>query len=462
MMLPASLMTTSCRLAAALICSVLLLSVSACDDSSNIGLNPGNDSLQGGRPVFLSASPGQVEAPAADRPLPITGDSVISRPWRVLVGRVNDPLTGTLVTHGYVDLGLQPSIPDLLDSAEPSEVTASLELVRTYVHGDTTGTMTVELYDLTEEAAMHDAKADASFPSESTPIDTYTINVEDSLTTLSLPQSWVNEHLEVLRDTSDGGDAFRRNFHGFKLVPQDADAVVGFNRRSAEGTIRLELNVEGTDAASALFGSGKAFSHIERTQPPADGALPPNRRVLVSGLGEGISFSFSDLTSRFETLRNAAVNRASMSMRVDTARLQRGPTPTFRRPVGDVEYRFEGALADGADCGGLREAITLENNRCAIPNRSAAAPDSFFVSNGVALPIFQRELQRDLPAGPLFTSFSVDVVDGPTQNFDVQTGSLPARGQPSTAPLVIAVPTADDEPNPSLPPLRARLYVTPL
>jgi hypothetical protein len=184
--------------------------------------------------------------------------------------------------------------------------------------------------------------------------------------------------------------------------------------------------------------------------------------VLVSGLGEGMSFSFSDLVSRFEMLRNAAVNRASISMRVDTARLKAGPTSTFRRPVADVRYRFEGDLAENGDCSGLREAISLENRRCAIPNRSTAAPDSFFVSNGVALPIFQRELQRDLPAGALFTTFTVDVVDAPTQTLNVQTGNLPARGQPSTVPIVIAAPSADGERAPELPPLRARLYVTPL
>ncbi|PSQ75052.1 MAG: hypothetical protein BRD33_04880 [Bacteroidetes bacterium QH_6_63_17] len=150
--------------------SGVALLFSGCGDSSDVGLGvgPDSDSLEGGQPVTFNINP-ELDTtrlvPQTGRDLtPSLGGSAPT--WRFLVGRVDDPLTGGSATEaeGYMDVSPPSSLPDRISSADPDSIAAELRLSPTYVHGDTTSSVDIEVRELEENAEMDHARADTSFP----------------------------------------------------------------------------------------------------------------------------------------------------------------------------------------------------------------------------------------------------------------------------------------------------------
>ncbi|PSQ67628.1 MAG: hypothetical protein BRD26_10350, partial [Bacteroidetes bacterium QH_1_64_81] len=222
-------------LCAVLVGGVALLSLSACSDSTDVGLGVGPDSLSGGQPATLDVEP---ELDTA-RTTPITGENVrqvpIRNPWRVLVGVVDDPLPGTgeIEAEGYLDVAGRSSLPsEILSANSTDSLTAELRLTPNYLHGDSSNALAVEVYDLTEDATMDSARASATFDADEmdpASVNASQVNPTDSLVTIKLRESWIAENLSTLQDTSDDGSAFEENFPGFKIVAPNSQAVVGFS-----------------------------------------------------------------------------------------------------------------------------------------------------------------------------------------------------------------------------------------
>ena len=453
-------------LCAVLVGGAALLSLSACSDSSDVGLGvgPPSDSLQGGQPLTLDVSPSLADTA---RDVPITGENARQPPnrdaWRFLAGTVNDPASGpgVIEAEGYVDFAGRNSLPSAIASADDADsLTAELRLPTVYLHGIADGEISVEVYDLTEEATMDSARADASFEADEmnpASVSTAQISPTDSLVTIELRQNWIRQNLTVLQDTSDDGLSFEDNFSGFKIVAPNSEAVVGFS--SSDAALRL---THVSDTASADFPALKTFTHItERNAASA----PTGYKLLQGGVGAGLTMEWDFDAPPLDTLRNAPLNRAEIFVPVDTSELNRRTGPDFSRPLpsGFRVVATRHPDPDTPSCSNIFGVLGLAtgNRACTLPLVSSAAPAAALVSNDVARPIFAQSFRRVRETNgtsdpPLFTTFRVFAAD--RQSADSGSRATLQPGLPTTVPVLIPDQTAPEDPGPP----RATLTVTPL
>lgn len=423
-----------------------LFLLSACSDSSDVGLGVGSESFEGGTPQ-TSTIPAELDTTTEPS---VTGREFTptltgeTGTWRFLVGRVDDPVGGVIKAEGYFDIASPSSIPDRIANAEADSVSAQLRLVTNYVHGDTATTVDVEVLTLSEEADMNRARSDTSFPTGSVATDAPApIAPNDSLVTIDLSDQWVADNLPALQDTSE-------EFHGFKLTTGDAEeAVVGFSSSSAT----LRLLHEG-DSTNVDYSSFSSFTHIERKGTPPSS---PEHVVLQDGIGVGLELTLN--TDSLEVYQNDPLNRAEIFVPIDTFALQANARgPTFVRPL-PKDYRLIAPRADGPappSCSFLGGAAFSEDNEaCLLPIDPTAVPSAARVANAVAFPLFDQTFRR-LRNGqsPVFRSYRVYVAD--RESAPSETGSTLQPGLPSTLPVLVPKTSAP----PGLP--RATLTVTPL
>ncbi|PSQ98145.1 MAG: hypothetical protein BRD51_03485 [Bacteroidetes bacterium SW_11_64_17] len=317
--------------------SGVALLFSGCGDSSDVGLGVGPDSLEGGQPVTFNINP-ELDTtrlvPQTGRDLtPSLGGSAPT--WRFLVGRVDDPLTGGSATEaeGYMDVSPPSSLPDRISSADPDSIAAELRLSPTYVHGDTTSSVDIEVRELEENAEMDRARADTSFPVGSFATNgpvSVSPNPDDSLVTIGLSDAWVEDRLDDLQQ--DSLDAF----FGFKLTTGSSeDAVIGFSAGSAS----LRLTHRG-DSTTADYNALKVFTHVEQTGPPASPPDTASHRLLQDGVGTGLEMRWSFDEPLLDTLDSDPLNRAQIFVPVDTTAMKAAAGPqTFVRPSSPKGFR---------------------------------------------------------------------------------------------------------------------------
>lgn len=423
----------------------VLLTFSACDDSSSAGFGVGPDSLRGGVPQTIDVVPSLDTTKAA----PQTGIQVqptSSTNWRFLVGRVDDPIGGTITANGYVDFLGRTDLPALLYEADSDSISAELRFFTTYVHGDTLSSTEVRILELSQEADMTGARADSSFEAGGVVTST-SISPTDSLVTIDLPQSWLSETLSTLRDTSDEGSAFQDAFHGFKLAANGGNAVMGFS--SANFTLRLEHKSDSTIAADYV--GFKTFTHIERAEVPTP---PPDRFLLQDGVGIGLAMNWKFDENPLDSLKNSPLNRAEIYVPADTTTLQENSgAASFVRPLAGG-FRVLATRASGSNaprCADVGTAqVTDSDSVCAVPINPQAAPGTALVPNSAAFPIFETSLLQ----GPVFTKYRLFVADLASTSNTQATVNL---GPPSTLPVLIPRPSAPNFDSP-----RVTLTVTPL
>ncbi len=455
-------------LPALLVGGALLVSLTACSDSSDVGLGVGSG-LQGGTPSTLDVTPDVRDTTVA----PITGitrDSAQGRPpaqsqnqnaWRFLVGSVNDPRSGTgvVTANGYVDFAGRDDFPSEITSADPSSLTAELRLTTDYLHGYSSGTMDVEVYDLTSEADMDSARATASFDAAPSPVSVNgaQINPSDSLVTIQLKASWITGNIGTLLRT---GSDFEEAFSGFKIVAPNSEAVVGFS--SSTAALRLRTVSSSNDTTTADYPSLKTFTHIERT---GAGDPPPGYRLMQGGVGKGLAMEWAYGEKEFvneteidslpaDSGRTLPLNRAEIFVPNDTSALE---TPSgFERPQPQG-YRIIATRSSGAPSCPVVGSVTLSdaNEACVLPLVPSAAPASALVPDDVARPTFRQSFQRVRDdQSPVFTTFRVHIAD--RENTAVNEAATVRPGLPTTLPVL--VPVDGTEPGPP----RATLTVTPL
>jgi hypothetical protein len=445
-------------LCAALVGGVALLSLSACSDSSNVGLGVGPDSLEGGQPVTLDVIPDL----DTSRTRPITGENVRKSPprnqWRFLVGAVDDPIPGTgeIRADGYIDFAGRSSLPaPIISAPDADSLAAELRLPTDgYRHGVSNTPMEVKVYPLTDEAEMDSVRAGASFGADETEpvsVDTAQIVPTDSVATIRLRQSWLSNNLEVLQNTGDDGAAFEDNFPGFKIVAPNGQAVVGFS--SFEATLRLTYI---PDSTTADYTGLKSFTHVEQrnvTESP-----PETHRLLQDGVGADLAMEWDFNEPPLDSLQNTPLNRAEIFVPVDTVALNAFSRPNFVRPLpkGFRIIAMRASAADIPSCLSLRlPALPGANEACVVPLVSSAAPSAARVSDNVAFRIFQQSFQRVRTGeGPIFTEFRVEIAD--RESTSGNTRSTIQVGLPTTLPALVPVDGGDPGPP------RATLTVTPL
>ncbi len=449
-------------LRAVLVGGIALLSLSACSDSSDVGLGVGPDSLRGGQPVTLDLNPDL----DTTHTTPVTGYNDRQPPvqdaWRFLVGVVDDPVPGTGVVEaeGYIDFSGRSSLPsEIITANDPDSLAAELRLTREtdYLHGISNESMDVTVFGLTQEADMDSARANASFDTdeiEPVSVDTAQITLTDSVATIRLRQSWISRNLEILRNTRDNGAEFEDNFHGFKIVAPNSQAVVGFS--SLDATLRL---IYEPDSTTADYQGLKSFTHIEQRNVTSS---PLNtHKLLQDGVGIGLTmnWTFNERpidTLQLDTLQNAPLNRAEIFVPVDKSALrEQFSEPNFVRPL-PKGYRITATRASASGpstCTAVR--LPVSSGACILPSVLSADTSAALVPDNVAFPVFQRSFQR-VRQGQVspFTEYRADITDQTSPASG--TPSVIRTGLPSTLPVL--VPVDGNDPGPP----RATLTVTPL
>jgi hypothetical protein len=414
----------------------------SCSDPASVGAGLGPDSLSGGDPETRNIVPSSLDTA---RVPPLTGfvGSPLDqdRTWRFLTGTVDDPLAGPVEAAGYVDFFGTEDRPSTFADLPADAFEVELRLRRSYLHGDTTSTLAVQLYDLAEDADMARAPADTAFPAEATPVraETYSVAPTDTLVSLSLPDEWVEEHIATLKDSARFDDG---SFDGFRLTATSGNVVVGYEHGSA--TLRMA-----SESDTVNFEAEKTFTRIEGGPPPT---LAENRLLLRDGVGTGLTMAWAD--GRIDSLAEANVllNRAEISVPVDTSLLRPPEGSNFVRPLPSGYRLLATRIEDGPSCSALRlfELPDL-SGQCIFPTVPEWVPVAARPVADRAFTVFDRWFVD----GPPLSRFRVELTARAGESPSGRQTAL--RGLPSTTPVVIRTDAPDVEDLP-----RAILTVTPL
>lgn len=283
---------------ALLFCLSAVLLFAACEDPSNVGIGL-IDQDEGGLPDVRTVDPTDFH----NAPLPrATGSAP-----RVLAGRVEDPLVGTMQAEGYIDLSSTAGSSFRANDVE----SASLQLSPTYVYGDTTAPVTFAVRQITETWQSSALPADTSFAVGSV-IREFEFTPTDSLVVVPLPQNWISENDDVLRSEN-----FAEEFHGFRFEQVSGNAVVGFAGQSQLRAFN--------SADSAVFPVNRAYSAARRLSE----TNLPERLLYQASAGPTVAFQ---LRLDQEAISDAAINYARLVFYTDSLTLSNTPSG-FHRPV---------------------------------------------------------------------------------------------------------------------------------
>jgi len=439
-------MMSPSRLSVAVLGGALLLFLAACSDPASVGSTLGPDSLSGGDPQVRNVVPSSLDTSTTPSLTGFTTSSTFpgqpggQREWRVLTGVVDDPIAGVIEAEGYIDFLGTANRPSGFSDAPVDSLNAELRLRRSYLHGDTTSTLEVRLFDLDGPADMERAPADTTFAAETSPLRSapYAVPVTDTLVTLPLPSDWIEEHRAALQDSDsfeDGG------FDGFRVTTSTGNAVMGFEHGSA--TLRVTAPSDTVD-----FQTEQTFTHIERSQVPP---TADDRLLLQDGVGVGLAMDWSDGAIDSLAEANTLLNRAELSVPVDTTLLEPADAD-FVRPL-PTGYRILATRTDGPpSCRQLNLfAFDAAGTRCIFPTVSSWVPDEARVGSDQTFPIFDQWFTRGAP----LAQFRMEVAGRSSPSPGPQQTAR--RGLPSTVPVLVKTAAADAEELP-----RAILTVTPL
>ncbi len=444
-----------------LLCGAVLLALSACSDPAGVGANLGADSLEQGTPQSHVLAPTLLDTVSV--PSETGFDSRIAtrqRSWRFLVGAVQDPIAGTIRAEGYVDF-LGTAVRSVsIRQAPLDSLNAELRLEPTYLHGDTSSTLEVRLSTLESEADMHRATADTSFTTgrdlenPETGGVTHSITPTDSLVTLPLPTSWIETHIDTLRE----GTNFGAEINGFKIVAEnepsstDRRLVTGFDL--ANTTLRLRADsTETTEADTVDFSALKSFTHIERDRSPE--ASLDGWTLLQDGMGINLRMNWNFEEPPLDSLKNMPLNQADITVPIDQEKMQAvtsaNVSDRFARPSVN-NYRML-ATSDSAECRQIGlPALQNEESTCILPTLPRFAPDVVRVPSETAFTLFERALLETSP----FSSFQVEIA--PQE--DPSRQNALRRGLPSTLPVLVRTDSTSNGEGGNFP--QATIIVTPL
>ncbi|MEM1125635.1 MAG: hypothetical protein AAGI71_03215 [Bacteroidota bacterium] len=281
------------------------LVLAACEDPSNVGLGLVDE--QGGTPLVRTVAPTET---AASELGDLTGNAE-----QVLVGTVEDPVTGTVTTEAYIDF-VAPGGLDIEFRESPIQ-DVSLILTRSYVYGDTTAQLNLAVYDLLESWSGLNAPADTTIDSAETPIVEAPFSASDSTVTVTMPADWIAANADTLRS-----ETFASGFLGLRLTATGGNAVVGF----ADGTNSRSVLRIATQSDTLDYALSQNITRVERL---ADPQPPPGYLLLQDGAGPGVRLNFDFVGS---ITPNDVLNRGVIRIKADTLAFPAPPTPTYVRP----------------------------------------------------------------------------------------------------------------------------------
>lgn len=320
-------MTYRCFLAA-LVSGVLLLSLTACDDSSTVGLGVGPDSLEGGQPEVFNVLPDPFTVRQGSGELPITSNTSESptNGHRILAGTVNDPLVGTVTTRGYIDFQRATGTNNVQNI-----VSVDLILEPEYRYGSTTDPQTVTVHDAIDEI-QDSLRSNSTALNVGPEITSGTFMSGDSIVTISMPESWISANRSTLLNASDDNESgFDAQFQGLVIEPSSGNHVMGFDRRASR--LRMIADVPGDSRDTLEYFGSKSFTYIERSGTPNP---PAGTELFVDGLNQELATNID-----FESLDIAPINRAEFLISIDTTALAQSSPANFVRPgIAESELSF--------------------------------------------------------------------------------------------------------------------------
>jgi len=316
------------------VCGVLLLA--ACEDPSGVGLtilDPG-DTDPRTRPV--TATDVRLDTLSDFTGFIPSGAGLLT--GRVLAGRAEDPLFGTVAATGYVDFSRPPVPPP--DFLQTNIERIVLRLQPDYRFGDTTATATFDLYEIAEPWAAATLPSDSSVAAMDKLLVTFSVSARDTLVYVNLPESWVSQRDSLFRDP-----AFNAQFHGLQLRPRpESRLALGFAGASA-ALLALSDHTGDARIDTVTYEASAVFSGVQRELPPA-AALPPGFLPLQDGPSQGVLFAV-----RLDTLGGPAVAAGFVRVPADTTLLAQGRGAGFVRPMAQMLALF------GVTANGQREQI---------------------------------------------------------------------------------------------------------
>jgi len=346
-------------------CALLLLLATGCDDPSAVGIGL----------IGEADLPVTVRLPA-DSVLTASQKDRTGNTARVLAGRVADPLVGTLSATGYVDF-----VRSGTARVDTTIVGVRLELPRDYVYGDTLGSVTLALHDMTEDWPYAGVGTDTTLRAGPL-VRTFTFAPTDTLVQVDLPPEWIAAH-----DTTLRSNTFSTSFHGFQLAPGEGNAVVGFRFSK----IRL-LVFTATDTVT--FTASKVLTTVARESLPS---LPEDRVLLQDGLGQVVRLRF-DFSA--DSVREAGLHAAVLEVPIDSMQLKQTPAG-FVRPL-PTTVRLIGVNAEGnVPVTSLGEPIVLATTK---PEGGRLR----FRLGSTSLQTLQRLMLGETPVRYLQLEFSTD------------------------------------------------------
>ncbi len=270
-----------------------------CDDPSNLGVDLVDTSTGTPEVVRISTS-GVTTARTRD----ITGNA-----RRSLIGRVVDPVAGTLAASAGLDFASPVTLSDNFKAGPVTD--AELRLVRTYRYGDTTSTLDINLRSIDVEwiASGSDSKTEIPFGAL---ITTTSLSPQDSLVRVPLPPAWIEANDALLRSAN-----FITDFQGFYVEAAGGNVIVGFSSQTSSMRV-----VSGADTVD--FVVSRNLTRVVRSSPAVP---PPGLSLMQDGVGEGLEVAFDYEES---AARGAVLSRAVLRVALDS--VSAPPPVHFVRP----------------------------------------------------------------------------------------------------------------------------------
>lgn len=334
--------------------ALAVLVLAACEDPTNVGIGLIGD--RGGEPLVEVRDPSTLQSVDS---APVTGNSD-----QTLVGQVIDPLLGSIQANAYVDFNAPIAAGGFREGVADY---AALELQRSYVFGDTTGTFTISLFEMEDEWSAQGSRADTTLPHGDL-ISSYTLSAADSIISLPLPSDWVAENDTTLRSAS-----FATVFHGFYLEATSGEAVIGFassgtNLVAAAGTDTVRYTMARNLTTTTRAEATETPEHLTLVQAAAGPALE-------------VSYDLQDLRDDGHSL-----NRATLRVQVDTLASTEGLPPNFVRPVTE-RLNLYMRRADGTAL--LVETATRNQNEFAFGSTDFQTLMDQFILGAIEIEAFE-------------------------------------------------------------------------
>lgn len=299
----------------------LLVFLTGCEDPSNVGL--GLVEGEGAQPQRLTLSAEKVQE--------TDHQSITGNQNTLLVGQVDDPLFGTVETVSSLDLQAPATLPETFENEDNDISSVTLKLRRSYLYGDTTGTITLNLHSIPNSWEADRARSDTSI-SAGNLITSVTVAPEDTLVQISLPEAWIEDNNDLLRS---GFSEFNPSFHGFQLQAPEASLVEGFN--ADDSTSVMEVVV---DDEAATFQISQELVTVKRTEPVNS---PSGNVVVQDGAGPAVTLDFPFDN---DSLKQSVLNRAQFFLPVNTETMDEQNPAGFVRPLPQALMLY-GVTAEG-------------------------------------------------------------------------------------------------------------------